>query len=59
MGRPQRGGRSGGRGGGIVQDRKVEGLVAGRKPDHDAPPLSKGYAEELDRSMFWDEAIVD
>ena len=58
VGRKQRGGRGGGRGGGIVQDRKDEGLVAGRKPDHDAPPLAKGFAEEMDRSMFWEEAIV-
>jgi hypothetical protein len=52
-GRPARGGKKP-----IVQDREDEGLVAGRKPDHDAPPLAKGFAEELDKSFFWDEPIV-
>ncbi|KAG9195192.1 hypothetical protein G6011_00312 [Alternaria panax] len=47
----------GGRGGGRY-DRQMEGLCAGRKPDFDAPPMAKGMAEEMNRSMFWDGPIV-
>ncbi|KAH9880372.1 hypothetical protein IAQ61_000663 [Plenodomus lingam] len=36
----------------------TDALCAGRKPDVSAPPLAKGFAEELDRSMFWDGPIV-
>lgn len=35
-----------------------EGLCAGRKPEGNAPPLAKGFAEELDKSMFWDGPIA-
>ncbi|KAI8941687.1 hypothetical protein NX059_002897 [Plenodomus lindquistii] len=53
-----RGGR-GGRGGRMEQDDgHADTLCAGRKPDSDAPPLAKGFAEELDKSMFWDGPIV-
>lgn len=54
-----RGGRAGGTGrGGGRDDGQMEGLCAGRKPDFDAPPMAKGMAEEMDKSMFWDEPIV-
>jgi hypothetical protein len=54
-----RGGRAGGAGrGGVRDDGQMEGLCAGRKPDFDAPPMAKGMAEEMDKSMFWDEPIV-
>jgi hypothetical protein len=53
-----RGGRAGGAGRGGRDDGQSEGLCAGRKPDYDAPPLAKGMAEEMDKSMFWDEPIV-
>ena len=53
-------GGGGGRGGrnGVREEVQNEGLCAGRKPDVDAPPLAKGMAEEMDKSMFWDEPIV-
>ncbi|KAH6867956.1 hypothetical protein BKA58DRAFT_402377 [Alternaria rosae] len=61
----ERGGRGaarGGRGGGVGRsgrdDGMLEGLCAGRKPDYDCPPMAKGMAEEMDRSMFWDGPIV-
>ena len=55
-----RGGRGGGRGGraGEEQGQHEDALCAGRKPDHDAPPLAKGMAEEMDKSMFWDGPIL-
>lgn len=58
LGRGERGGRGRGGRGGILQDRKDEGLVAGRRPDVDALPLAKGFAEELDRSLFWNGPII-
>jgi hypothetical protein len=45
------GGMRGGFGG------KMDALCAGRKPAVHAPPLAKGFAEELDKSLFWDEPI--
>ncbi|KAJ4308150.1 hypothetical protein N0V94_009473 [Neodidymelliopsis sp. IMI 364377] len=58
-GRGGRGGRGGGRGGGTgPRDGKIDALCAGSKPEGNAPPLAKGFAEELDKSMFWDEPIV-
>lgn len=54
--RGARGGRSGGRSNG--NDGQLDALCAGRRPAGDAPPLAKGFAEELDKSMFWDEPIV-
>ncbi|KAJ4405197.1 hypothetical protein N0V91_005355 [Didymella pomorum] len=60
-GRGGRGGRGrrGGRGGGAAgrNDAQLDALCAGRKPEGNAPPLAKGFSEELDRSMFWDEPI--
>ncbi|KAH7071851.1 hypothetical protein BKA63DRAFT_554766 [Paraphoma chrysanthemicola] len=53
-----RGGRGGGRGGRENQDGTMDALVAGRKPAGGAPPLAKNFAEELDKSMFWDGPIV-
>ena len=51
--------KGGRRGGGERADNGVpEALCAGRKPVGQAPPLAKGFAEELDKSMFWDEPIV-
>jgi hypothetical protein len=53
------GGAVRGRGGrGARDDGKLDALCAGRKPDGEAPPLAKGFAEEFDKSMFWDEPIV-
>ncbi len=60
----ERGGRGEGKGraggGGAMQRRDVglDALCAGRKPDRKVAPLAKGFAEELDKSMFWDEPIV-
>ena len=54
--RGRRGGRTGGEPG--RNDGQLDALCAGRKPEGDAPPLAKGFAEELDESMFWDEPIV-
>ena len=48
-------GLGGGNGGGNVE---AEVLCAGRKPEGKAPPLAKGFAEEMDKSMFWDEPIL-
>jgi len=53
-----RGGRGGGAGRGGRDDGMMEGLCAGRKPDYDCPPMAKGMAEEMDKSMFWDGPIV-
>ena len=69
-----RGGAGGGRGGGAWKNGGMgvggggharghgqgvlEPLYAGRKPEGRAPPLAKGWPEELDRSMFWDGPIV-
>ncbi|EFQ91268.1 hypothetical protein CFE70_003818 [Pyrenophora teres f. teres 0-1] len=55
------GGRGGrGRGGrsGVREEVQDEGLCAGRKPDVEAPPMAKGMAEEMDKSMFWDCPII-
>lgn len=53
-----RGGRGGGGGGGVGRDdAQLDALCAGRKPEGIAPPLAKGFAEELDKSLFWDEPI--
>ncbi|KAH7371335.1 hypothetical protein BKA66DRAFT_424098 [Pyrenochaeta sp. MPI-SDFR-AT-0127] len=51
-----RAGRNGreGKGGNSMTD----ALCAGRKPDGHVPPLAKGFAEEMDKTMFWDEPIV-
>jgi hypothetical protein len=52
-------GRGGGRGGRAARDDGLlDALCAGRKPENDAPPLAKGMAEEMDKSMFWDRPIV-
>lgn len=57
-GRGGRAGRGGRGGGAAVQDNaRLDALCAGRKPEGNAPPLAKGFAEELDKSMFWDEPI--
>lgn len=41
------------------QTTQVQALCAGRKPEGmTVPPLAKGMAEKLDKSMFWDEPIV-
>jgi hypothetical protein len=53
-----RGARAAGAGRGAGGGGQLEGLCAGRKPDFDAPPLAKGMAEEMDKSMFWDGPIV-
>ncbi|KAF2187878.1 hypothetical protein K469DRAFT_748727 [Zopfia rhizophila CBS 207.26] len=65
--RGRRGGR-GGRGGrvdGGGDDRGAASmempggvLVAGRKPDHEAPPCAKGCPVELSADMFWDEPLM-
>ncbi|KAF2245454.1 hypothetical protein BU26DRAFT_532985 [Trematosphaeria pertusa] len=63
-GRGGRGGGRGGRGGREGQGQGQQGgvapdaLVAARKPEGSAPPLAKGYAEELSADMFWSEPIV-
>ncbi|KAF2846681.1 hypothetical protein T440DRAFT_541144 [Plenodomus tracheiphilus IPT5] len=41
-----------------VEDGYGNALCAGRKPEGDAPPCAKGFAEELDKSMFWDGSIL-
>ena len=53
------GGTRGDRGGGAVgrSEGQLDALCAGRKPEGNAPPLAKGFAEELDKNMFWDEPI--
>ncbi|KAF2034228.1 hypothetical protein EK21DRAFT_49632, partial [Setomelanomma holmii] len=52
------GGRGGTRSrGGRKEDAGSHTLCAGRKPAGEAPPLAKGFAEELDKSMFWDSPI--
>jgi hypothetical protein len=57
-GRGGSGGRGGMRGGaGGPDDGKMDALCAGRKPAVHAPPMAKGFAEELDKSLFWDEPI--
>lgn len=58
MGRGGRGGGRGGRGGGEGGSGRVDSLRAGMKPEIDAPPMAKGFAEELDKSMFWDGPII-
>ncbi|OSS53034.1 hypothetical protein B5807_02937 [Epicoccum nigrum] len=53
-----RGGMRGGAGGpGGPGGGQMGALCAGRKPAVHAPPLAKGFAEELDKSLFWDEPI--
>jgi hypothetical protein len=40
---------------------QIEGvhyLQAASRPDHDAAPLAKGKAAELDNDLFWNEPIV-
>ncbi|CAO2653694.1 Nn.00g031050.m01.CDS01 [Neocucurbitaria sp. VM-36] len=54
--RGSRGGRVGG--GGEQRGGLMDALCAGKKRESDAPPLAKGFAEELDKSMFWDGPIV-
>ncbi|CAE7026818.1 hypothetical protein PTTW11_04140 [Pyrenophora teres f. teres] len=60
--RDGQGGMGGGRGrggrGGVREEVQDEGLCAGRKPDVEAPPMAKGMAEEMDKSMFWDCPII-
>lgn len=59
MGRGGAGGGRGGRGGRAERDDgMMDALCAGRKPEGDAPPLAKGFAEELSKDMFWDGPIV-
>jgi hypothetical protein len=54
--------RDGGRGGRVRReeqgDGKEDALCAGRQTEKNSPPLAKGYAEELNKGMFWDEPIV-
>jgi hypothetical protein len=59
-GRVLRGGLRGGRGSrNEPKDPNADALCAGRKPEGKVvPPLAKGFAEELNKSMFWDEPIV-
>ncbi|KAF2623254.1 hypothetical protein BU25DRAFT_180617 [Macroventuria anomochaeta] len=57
-----RGGARSGRGGRVGEaagrnDGQLDALCAGRKPEGNALPLAKGFAEELDKSMFWDGPI--
>ena len=53
-----RGGRGGMRGGaGGPGGEQMDALCAARKPAVHAPPMAKGFAEELDKSLFWDEPI--
>jgi hypothetical protein len=58
--REGRGARGGGRGGRAreKEDGNKDALCAGRKPEGEAPPLAKGFAEELSKDMFWDGPIV-
>ncbi|KAF1942245.1 hypothetical protein EJ02DRAFT_376047 [Clathrospora elynae] len=53
-----RGSGRGGRGAGARDDGRPEPLCAGRKPERDAPPLAMGCAEEIDKNLFWNEAII-
>lgn len=58
-----RGGRAGRRGcrggsGAGKRNGQLDALCAGRKPEGNVPPLAKGFAEELDKNLFWDEPIV-
>lgn len=58
-----RGGGRGGRGGRAAHERQLDNtaadaLKAGMKPDHEAPPLAKGFPEELSLDMFWNKPIV-
>lgn len=59
-GRGGRGGRGGGRGrgGGAFQVEEEGFLRAAIKPDHPAPSLCKGFADELSADLFWDKPIV-
>lgn len=54
------GGARGGRGAGGARsaNAQMDALCAGRKPEGNVPPLAKGFAEELDKSLFWDGPIV-
>jgi hypothetical protein len=52
-----RGGAGGGRGGRRNEDSGMtDALRAGMK-EGEAPPLAKGIADELDKSMFWESPI--
>lgn len=51
-----RGGRAGVGGG--AEGGMGDALCAGRKPEGRMPPLAKGLAEEMDKSMFWDGPIA-
>ena len=57
-GRAAMSGSKGGGGMGGGRNGAEDALCAARKPEGRAPPLAKGFPEELDKSMFWDEAIV-
>lgn len=55
-----RGGKGGRASAGRVETGRgtMDALVAGRKPEGvPVPPLAKGFAEELDKNMFWEEPI--
>ncbi|RMZ70069.1 1114670KZM18619.1 methyltransferase [Pyrenophora seminiperda CCB06] len=52
-GRGGRGGRNGGR-----EQVDDDGFWAARKPDYEGPPVAKGMAEEMDKSMFWESEIL-
>jgi hypothetical protein len=62
MERVHAGGGRGGMRGRAARERRADtgpdGLRAGMKPDHEAPPLAKGIPEELSPDLFWDEPIV-
>ncbi|KAF2789380.1 hypothetical protein K505DRAFT_193653, partial [Melanomma pulvis-pyrius CBS 109.77] len=53
----RRGGKGGTRGGRATTETD-DCVVAARGPAGDVPPLAKGCAVELDRSLFWEENIV-
>lgn len=52
----RKGGRAAG-GARASEGAQLDALCAGRKPEGNVPPLAKGFAEELDESLFWDERI--
>ena len=51
-------GRQGGAVKGDNNNGQLDALCAGRKPEGSAMPLAKGFAKELDKSMFWDGPII-
>lgn len=51
-------GRQGGNSSGGFRVEEEGFLRAAMKPSHPAPPLCKGFAEELSADLFWDKPIV-